>query len=152
MIYRTWQEHFFEHVLVGDGCWGWSATHDRDGYGLWQPSGDDAKKYGLEKKRVAHRVMWELLRGPIPPEFTDIDHLCKFRGCMNPDHLEPVTHLENMKRAKAYCKAGHRLAETRYTQASGRSCCGVCYRAWLASQKAARHARGLKKSGRKKVS
>jgi hypothetical protein len=49
--------------------------------------------------RMAHRVMWERLRGPIPPSFV-LDHLCGRKACVNPDHLEPVTQAENILRSR----------------------------------------------------
>lgn len=46
---------------------------------------------------MAHRVAYELWVGPIP-EGMELDHRCKVRACINPAHLEPVTHAENMRR------------------------------------------------------
>jgi hypothetical protein len=48
--------------------------------------------------RGAHRVFWEDANGPIP-EGCEIDHLCRNRGCVNPDHMEPVLHAENCRRS-----------------------------------------------------
>lgn len=50
--------------------------------------------------RLAHRVIWERERGPVPAGL-ELDHLCRNRWCVNPDHLEPVTHKENMRRGYA---------------------------------------------------
>lgn len=44
-----------------------------------------------------HRVIYERLKGPVPPGL-ELDHLCRNRPCVNPDHVEPVTHQENMRR------------------------------------------------------
>ncbi len=69
------------------------------------------------KKPYVHRYVYELLVGPIPDGF-DIDHLCRVRNCVNPEHLEAVTHRENMLRgdtlaaanaAKTHCPKGHAL-------------------------------------------
>jgi hypothetical protein len=46
---------------------------------------------------MAHRFAYELLVGPIPEDL-ELDHLCRVRHCVNPAHLEPVTHLENILR------------------------------------------------------
>jgi hypothetical protein len=71
-----------------------------------------------ERSTMAHRVVYQLLAGPIP-EALDLDHLCKVQHCVNPAHLEPVTHGENVlrglspsaenKRART-CRRGHLLA------------------------------------------
>lgn len=61
------------------------------------------------KKLLAHRWSYEFHVGPIP-EGLDLDHLCRNRGCVNPDHLEPVTREENIRRAFAtvtHCPSGH---------------------------------------------
>lgn len=76
--------------VVGDGCWAWVSAKDRDGYGLfWLDNARRAVR--------AHRLLYELLVGPIPPEL-QIDHLCRNTGCVRPDHLEPVTAAENSRR------------------------------------------------------
>lgn len=68
------------------GCWLWTASKDSDGYGqFWQ-------KGHLPK---AHRAAWRLYRGPIP-EGAQIDHLCRVRHCVNPDHLRLVTLVQNV--------------------------------------------------------
>jgi hypothetical protein len=66
------------------------------------------------KKYMAHRFSYLKLVGPIP-EGLQIDHLCRVRHCVNPDHLEPVTNKENIRRGivgmfhakKTQCPAGH---------------------------------------------
>jgi len=95
---------------TGDGgCWLWTAYTDKDGYGT----------FGIgQRKSRAHRVAWELLRGPIPGDL-QIDHLCRVRHCVNPAHLEPVTQRENTLRSDAFtaqqarrthCPQGHEYA------------------------------------------
>lgn len=142
----TWVERFMEYVLIGDDCWPWIGARQQQGYGLWTFYPPNVPEKRLQ---VAHRVMWELLRGPIPAQFTDVDHLCRNKGCVNPDHLEPVTHEVNLARAGGFCKKGHRMETTRRTNPCGRSFCGVCYDDRLARDRAARLARGHKKPGRK---
>jgi hypothetical protein len=72
-----------------NGCWLWTGVHIGAGYG-------QASLNGV--RQVAHRVAYELTVGPVP-EGLQLDHLCRNRGCVNPDHLEPVTASENKRRA-----------------------------------------------------
>lgn len=72
------------------GCWNWGLQVDRDGYGR-------ARRAGETSPTAAHRVVYEEIRGPIPSGL-DLDHLCRNRRCVNPDHLEPVTRTENYRR------------------------------------------------------
>lgn len=51
--------------------------------------------------RRAHRVVYESLVGPIPAGL-ELDHTCRVRRCVNPDHLEPVTHAENQRRSRRH--------------------------------------------------
>lgn len=73
------------------GCWEWQRSLDRKGYGV--------RAVGKLNKR-AHRVIYERLVGPIP-EGLVLDHLCEVHRCVNPEHLEPVTNAENVRRAAA---------------------------------------------------
>ena len=76
--------------VSADGCWLWTAAVDDQGYG----------RVGWEgKNRKAYRVVYLLLRGSIE-EGKELDHLCRVRLCVNPDHLEPVTHAVNMERGE----------------------------------------------------
>ena len=90
-----------------NGCWGWTAAKDpKTGYGNFsdKPTG--------RRMVNAHRMSWELYRGPIPAGLT-IDHLCRNTSCVNPDHLEPVTQRENSRRgAEARAAEGYQRVET----------------------------------------
>lgn len=79
-------------LLVGDGCWIWTGTLDNHGYGQVAIGGGRITR--------VHRVVYRLLVGPIP-DGMEPDHLCRARACARPDHLEPVTHRENMRRSRA---------------------------------------------------
>lgn len=100
------------------GCWIWIGRTDRDGYGKTRlkASGDEHWKRNKPKNRLVHRVMYELLRGPIPLGL-HIDHLCRVRSCCNPYHLEPVTCKINIQRGISYlrgithCPHGHEYTE-----------------------------------------
>ena len=90
-----------------DGCWLWGGQINDHGYGLFRAG----------RVYRAHRWSYEHLVGPIP-EGLVLDHLCRVRNCVNPDHLEPVTHRENVLRgvgptaanaAKTECRKGHAL-------------------------------------------
>jgi len=72
-----------------DECWPWRGFRNQYGYG----------RFRVHYRRVvAHRVAYELTKGPIPAGLT-IDHLCRNRLCVNPAHLEAVTLGTNIRRA-----------------------------------------------------
>ena len=77
------------HVRVDpSGCWIWSGSLNGRGYG---------QMYWRGRVRRAHRVSYALLKGPLV-EGLDLDHLCRVTLCVNPAHLEQVTHLVNVRR------------------------------------------------------
>lgn len=98
-----------DKFLVGDACWEWTGAKTASGYG---------KVLTFRSIRAAHRVLYELLVGPVP-EGLELDHLCRNAGCVNPGHLEPVTHQENIMRSprngQSVCQDGHpRTPENTY--------------------------------------
>ncbi len=84
---------FWSKVEIADphSCWEWRAAKITEGYGRFWLRGS---------MQPAYRVAYELTIGEIPPGL-ELDHLCLNPGCVNPYHLEPVTHRENMRRSSA---------------------------------------------------
>jgi hypothetical protein len=125
---RDVAERFWLKVDRSGECWEWQGAKTL-GYG----------HFSLNKKAVkAHRVAYELTRGPIPDGLV-IDHLCRNRACVKPDHLEPVTHAVNILRGtgqsarnarKTVCKYGHALTpDNVYVHpANGSRNCRQCHR------------------------
>lgn len=113
-------------TISDEGCWLWGFKPDRAGYGGISVRG---------KTQPAHRVSYEVFRGPIPAGLV-LDHLCRTPACVNPSHLEPVTNRENILRgtsfsavnaSKTHCHQGHPLsAENLYISGRGYRHCRAC--------------------------
>ena len=97
---------FWEKVDIGD-CWEWLAGRRRGGYASYWHEGSG---------KLGHRVAYEALVGAIP-DHLEIDHLCRNRSCVNPEHLDLVTRRENTLRGESFaaqnarkvkCHRGHR--------------------------------------------
>lgn len=116
------------------GCWLWIGGIRRDGYGqIW----------ANRRQRLAHVVMYEMARRLVPPGL-ELDHKCRTRSCVNPAHLEAVTHRENIRRGstanKTACVHGHPfdLANTGFRRSGGRFC-RTCSRAAIRAAGRKRH-------------
>jgi len=120
---------FMEKVVIGPllspylgPCWLWTGhRRGRNRYGGFQVAG---------RTWFAHRWLWEHMHGPVLAGL-ELDHLCSDPRCVNPAHLEIVTHQENVRRGrvdwrrhKACCPAGHPYdaANTRVDSRGSRSC------------------------------
>jgi len=106
-----------------EGCWLWQGAINHDGYGLF---------WHEEKMRGAHRTAFEHWNGKVL-EGLELDHLCRNRQCVNPDHLEIVTHKENVQRGrsflgeKTHCPQGHPYSgENLVIRLNGRRTCKIC--------------------------
>lgn len=108
------------------GCWIWEGLSYPGGYGM---------VYGGNKNYRAHRITYEMFKGPIPAGL-QIDHLCRVPACVNPHHLEAVTNQVNSLRGigptainkkKSHCPRGHAfIPENTKISRAGTRCCRIC--------------------------
>lgn len=126
-------DRFSAKVKVDEvtGCWLWTARTNDSGYGCFWFNG---------KVTLAHRASYEIFGGLVP-EGLELDHVkergCLNRHCVNPAHLEPVTHQDNVRRgdagahwsSKTRCPVGHEYdEENTYVDSTGRRNCRECSR------------------------
>ena len=124
----TLEDRFWAKVnRVDASCWDWLASRTPKGYGHLSVNG---------RLVSAHRAVWILCRGPIPEGF-EIDHICRNRGCVRPEHLQVVPPGFNVrqgveehvrrKRAQTHCIHGHPLdSENTYVTKDKRRKCRTC--------------------------
>jgi len=125
---RPVEERFrAKYVEKTSGCWVWTASCFRNGYGQFRDSSLPTA--------LAHRVAWIIFVGPIP-DGMQIDHLCRNTLCVNPAHMELVTNQTNSERGRGSiteCKHGHPYNEEntywKFDQTRGwRRSCRICAR------------------------
>jgi hypothetical protein len=106
--FDTPEQRFWRYVEKTESCWLWTAYKDRNGYGIYH-------MMGTTESRWVHQLAYEFSFGLIPHGL-QIDHLCRNHSCVNPSHLEAVTHRENILRGGAptaiharqtHCVNGH---------------------------------------------
>lgn len=125
------EERFWEkvdktpgHGTSGD-CWQWISTIDKYGYGQIKSNGT----------KLASRIVWMPSFGPIPEELV-VDHLCRNRACVNPNHLRLITNKDNLlcgvglaaqNAKKTHCPKGHEYSGYNlHISPSGRRVCRRC--------------------------
>lgn len=119
---------FMQHVRITDACWTWEDEITSAGYGRFYV--DHA--LGLPRRVMAHRWMYVRVRGPVMPGLV-IDHICMNKICVRPDHLQAITHGENVKLSRSYrsgrCKKDlHDLSPDNVYVWHGKENCRACRR------------------------
>lgn len=127
---------FWDRLVPSGDCWIYVGAMARGGYGRVKVGGSEYR---------AHRYAWLTLRGEIP-DGLDLDHLCRNRACVNPDHLDPVPSAVNKSRGlmgsgncttavQTHCKRDHEFTPDNTYMWRGRRKCRACQRIYNAARK-----------------
>lgn len=153
----TLREKLLSRAIINrdTGCWEWSGGKFNTGY---------AKFTVADRRRVAHEILWEMWYGPKPLGKV-LDHLCRVRHCVNPAHLELVTHRENTLRGvgatarnatKERCPRGHLLVGENLilenNGVNGARRCRICRRAQNLTENLSEERRQRKRLSEQKAS
>lgn len=114
---------FWSKVDKTGNCWEWIGSILSNGYGQFWYNG---------KPQLVHRLSYENTKGEIPKELV-INHICRTRHCVNPDHLEVITRGKNIQigisanRNKIFCALGHKYDQKNtYFRPTGYRQCRIC--------------------------
>ena len=129
-IIERWKDRIVIDLSDPDACWLWPGKINNWGYGAVKVEG---------KERPAHRVFYEIFHGDLPPSEpvahanrNEVDHTCCVRSCVNPSHLQMVTHSRNsalVHLRKTQCPSGHAFTkETTQINRAGARVCRTCNR------------------------
>ncbi len=149
------KQRFFDKVDKTPNCWIWLGAKS-----AWRPKrriAGPTQGYGVininNRPFYVHRASWLMHKGPLIPGLV-IDHLCNNTLCVNPDHLQQVTNMENSMRSpkhssnttykyyRTHCKYGHeRPVESRNKN------CPTCYQEMLAKRRKSKYPKGYCKNG-----
>lgn len=127
---------FTAKIAVDGECWQWTAAMHPDGYGQFAFDG---------RSWHAHQIAARWSGRDVPRGF-EIDHLCRNRACVRPDHLDVTTHRVNVLRGrgvgvrnaeKTHCRKGHPLARP---HENGPRRCEPCFKARFSRERRDRNA------------
>lgn len=120
-IIRFWSKVHIPTNFLGD-CWVWKASKDSRGYGKFS-------EIRIKGPTSAHRISYRAFHGHDAKRGLEIDHLCKNTSCVNPYHLEAVTHTENVRRALILdhsCRRGHERTNENTLYYQNKRECKLC--------------------------
>lgn len=136
---KTAAAQAFEASITFDDLWAMAMPEPNSGCLLWMRQIGDSG-YGKFRGHQVHRFAYELVHGAIA-DGLEPDHLCRVKCCINPDHMEPVTHEENLRRAgildrvgalnraKTHCPQGHAYeGYNLFIHKNGARACRTCMR------------------------
>jgi hypothetical protein len=116
---------FWSQVNKTDTCWLWTGGLNNGGYG----------RYSTGDGSIGPHVYAVLLDGREVPDGMEVDHLCRVRHCVRPDHLDVVTHTTNVRRSLPHraqlptCRNGHELTLDNVMPSQGKRACRICVKA-----------------------